>query len=227
MFFVFLSLRSCKTQSHPLFSFFSICQPAVLWLCFSVIHSCRHIRTVVDTNTCSVVVQVIQHRQQQLLWLMTWCGCLLHDYIYWMQERLRCWKSDKSLSFFLFLWLARSLSLLSYWRLLFGTGARGVSNPELFPVEVPVLLLYCCDRFLPLHKSNGIFLAPSHICHRLRFTAQNSKMLYIFLVTFLKGRSAVKIKWVKWVVYFWWDCSVVQHCVHLHMSSSWSSVFSV
>uniref|UniRef100_A0A8C1AQQ7 ATP-dependent RNA helicase n=1 Tax=Cyprinus carpio carpio TaxID=630221 RepID=A0A8C1AQQ7_CYPCA len=33
--------------------------------------------------------------------------------------------------------------------LVFGTGARGFSNPELFPVAVPVFLLSCLDRYLP------------------------------------------------------------------------------
>ncbi len=54
-----------------------------------------------------------------------------------------------NLSFFLFLWHARPFYLQSYRKLVFGTGARGFTNPELFPVAVPVFLRYCLDRYPP------------------------------------------------------------------------------
>lgn len=151
--FVFHSILSCKTRSHPLFSFafgLSICRPVPLCLCFSVIHSCTHIKNAHDTHKhlgCSSAGDTAQTAAAALINDLVLC-------VYCMATLTECRRGSGAvnlinLSFFLFLWLARPFSLPSYRMLMFGTGARGFTNPELFPVAVHVFLLCCLDRYPP------------------------------------------------------------------------------
>lgn len=107
-----------------------------------------------------------------------------------------------NLSFFLFLWLTHPLSLPSYRRLVFGTGARGITNPELFPVAVPVFLLCCLDRYPPSHKSNGILLALLHLCPCQRFVSRIARCCTSLWEYFLKGECRQNECWVtmKWMI---------------------------
>ncbi len=100
-----------------------------------------------------------------------------------------------NLSFFLFLWLARPFSLQSYRKLVFGTGARGFTNPELFPVAVPVFLLYCLDRYTS-HKSNGILLALSHLCPCQRVVSRIVRCCINLWKYSLKGECSYNKCWV-------------------------------
>ncbi len=121
-----------------------------------------------------------------------------------------------NLSFFLFLWLARPFSLPSYRMLMFGTGARGFTNPELFPVAVHVFLLCCLDRYPPLINLMGSYWPCQRFVSRIARCCTN---LWKYS---LKGECCYNECWVtvKWMsgpfvevhekFFEWWICSVNQ-----------------